>query len=354
MVYLALRRVLALVVLRFRSREFKELEIVVLRHELEILRRQTGRPRLRPADRAFLAAAGRVLPRCRWGSLFVTPDTLMRWHRQLVARRSTRSHRSVGRPPIAREIRELVLRLARENPTWGYQRIAGEMTGLGFTVSATTVGGLIRTVRLGPAGERAPLTWRRFVRAQAATLIACDFFTVDTVRSTRLYVLFFIELSSRRVYLAGCSQNPTGAWAAQHARNWTFTLSERAGQPLRFLIRDRDAKFTRAFDEVFDSEGIKVIRTPMRAPTANAVAERFVGTVRRECLDWILIISRRQLERVLRAYVERYNDHRPHRSLGLAAPQPRPTLRHNTPPELEHVRRRDRLGGLIHEYSVAA
>jgi putative transposase len=189
MVYLALRRVLALVVLRFRSREFKELEIVVLRHELEILRRQTGRPRLRPADRAFLAAAGRVLPRCRWGSLFVTPDTLMRWHRQLVARRWTCSHRSVGRPPIAREIRELVLRLARENPTWGYQRIAGEMTGLGFTVSATTVGGLIRTVRLGPAGERAPLTWRRFVRAQAASLIACDFFTVDTVRLTRLYVL---------------------------------------------------------------------------------------------------------------------------------------------------------------------
>jgi putative transposase len=163
-----------------------------------------------------------------------------------------------------------------------------------------------------------------------------------------------IELSSRRVYLAGCSQNPTGAWAAQQARNWIFSLSERAGQPLRFLISDRDAKFTRAFDEVFHSEGIKVIRTPMRAPTANAFAERFVGTVRRECLDWILIISRRQLERVLRAYVEHYNDHRPHRSLGLAPPQPRPTLRHNAPPELEHVRRRDRLGGLIHEYSVAA
>jgi hypothetical protein len=151
--YLALRRGLALVLLRFGSRAFKELEIVVLRHELEILRRQTGRPRLRPADRAFLAVAGRVLPRCRWGSLFVTPDTLRRWHRQLVARRWTCSHRSVGRPPIAREIRELVLRLARENPTWGYQRIAGEMTGLGFTVSATTVGGLMRTVRLGPAGD---------------------------------------------------------------------------------------------------------------------------------------------------------------------------------------------------------
>jgi putative transposase len=353
MVYLALRRVLALVVLRFRSREFKELEIVVLRHELEILRRQTGRPRLRPADRAFLAAAGRVLPRCRWGSLFVTPDTLMRWHRQLVARRWTCSHRSVGRPPIAREIRELVLRLARENPTWGYQRIAGEMTGLGFTVSATTVGGLIRTVRPGPAGERAPLTWRRFVRAQAASLIACDFFTVDTVRSTRLYVLFFIELGSRRVHLAGCTQNPNGAWAAQQARELAWSLAERAS-PLRFVIRDRDTKFNGAFDEVFRSEGIAIIKTPIRAPKANAYAERFVGTVRRECLDWILIINRRQLERVLGVYVDHYNRHRPHRSLGLVPPQPRPRTRPGAPPESVHVQRRDRLGGLIHEYSAAA
>src|SRR6266508_3509889 len=231
------------------------------------LRRQTGRPRLRPADRAFLAAAGRVLPRCRWGSLFVTPDTLMRRHRQLVARRWTCSHRSVGRPPIAREIRELVLRLARENPTWGYQRIAGELTGLGFTVSATTVGGLIRTVRLGPAGERAPLTWRRFVRAHAASLIACDFFTVDTVRSTRLYVLFFIELGSRRVHLAGCTQNPNGASTAQQARQPAWSLAERAS-PLRFLIRDRDTKFNGAFDEVFRSEGIEIIKTPIRAPKA--------------------------------------------------------------------------------------
>lgn len=352
-VYLALRRVLALVVLRCRSREFKDLEIVVLRHELEILRRQTRRPRLRPADRVFLAAAGRVLPRCRWGSLFVTPGTLMHWNRELVARRWTYSHRSVGRPPIAREIRELVLRLARENPSWGYQRIVGEVAGLGFSVSATTVRELIRAAGLGPAGERAPLSWRKFVRAQAASLIACDFFTVDTVRSTRLYVLFFIELSSRRVHLAGCTRNPNGAWVAQQARQLSWSLAER-GSPLRFLIRDRDTKFNGAFDEVFRSEGIRIIKTPVRAPKANAYAERFVGTVRRECIDWVLIVNRRQLERVLRVYVDHYNSHRPHRSLGLVPPQPRPTGQPSGLPDLAHLRRRDRLGGLIHEYSAAA
>jgi hypothetical protein len=282
LVYLALRRVLALVVLRFRSGEFKELEIVVLRHELEILRRQTGRPRLRPADRVFLAAAGRVLPRCRWGSLFVAPDTLLRWHRQLVARRWMYTHAGVGRPAIAREVREPVLRLARENPSWGYQRIAGEMAGLGFTVSATTARGLVRVAGLGPAGERAPLSWRTFVRAQAASLVACDFFTVDTVRSTRLYVLFFIELGTRRVHLAGCTENPDAAWTAQQARQFGWSHAERAS-PVRFLIRDHDSKFSGAFDEVFRSEGIAILKTPIQAPKANAYAERFVGTVRREC-----------------------------------------------------------------------
>jgi transposase InsO family protein len=255
----------------------------------------------------------------------------------------------VGRPPVAREIRELVLGLARENPTWGYQRIAGEMTRLRCTVSATTVGGLIRTVRLGPAGERAALTWRGFVRAQAASLIACDFFTVDTVGSTRLYVLFFIELGSRRVHLAGCTQNPNGAWAAQQA----WSLAERAS-PLRCLIRDRDTKFNRAFDEVFRSEGIDIVKTPIQAPKANAYAERFVGTVRRERLDWIVIINRRQLERALGVCVDHDNRHRPHRGLGLVAPRPRPHTRPGAPPESVHVQQLDPLGGLIHECSAAA
>jgi hypothetical protein len=198
LLYLALRRILALVLLGCRSQEFKELEILVLRHELAILRRQVRRPALRPSDRAFLAAASRLLPRPRWNSFFVTPESLLRWHRRLVARRWTYPTRSSGRPSVGGEVRELVLRIARENPRWGYQCIAGEIAGLGISVSATTVRKLLREAGLGPAGKRARLTWREFLRSQAASMFACDFFTVDTVGMRRLYVLFFIELESRR------------------------------------------------------------------------------------------------------------------------------------------------------------
>jgi transposase InsO family protein len=349
---IALRRLLQLVALCCRSRDFKELEIVVLRHELAILRRRVGRPILRPADRAFLAAASRLIPRRRWSSFFVTPDTLLRWHRRLVARRWTYPGRSPGRPSVGAEVRALVLRLARENRCWAYQRIAGELAGLGISISATTVRKLMRDAGLGPAGERTGLTWREFLHSQAASMLACDFFTVDTVRMRRLYVLFFIELKSRRVHLVGCTENPNGAWVAQQARNLVWSLTERPS-PLRFLIHDRDSKLTAAFDEVFRTEGISIIRTPVKAPKANAFAERFVGTVRRECLDWVLIFGRRQLERTLRTYVRHYNGHRPHRGLGLVPPQlgPLPRL---APAHPGRVRRRDQLGGLIHEYSVAA
>jgi putative transposase len=351
--YLALRRVLRVVVLRLRSDEFKELEIVVLRHELAVLRRQAGQPELRPADRVFLAAASRLLPRASWRPFVVTPATLLRWHRRLVTRRWTYPGR-VGRPPIRREIRELVLRLARENPRWGYQRIAGELQGLGFAASATTVRKLLRQAGLGPAGERAGLSWREFLRAQAHRMIAVDFFTVETVCLRRIYVLFFIELGSRRVHLAGCTANPDGAWVTQQARQLAWALPERSA-PLRFLIRDRDSKFTRSFDSVFESEGLEVIRTPVRAPKANAIAERFVRTARAECLDWLLILSRRHLERMLRVFVDHYNGHRPHRSLDLGPPDPgTPMLRPVATSRSDQVERRDRLGGLIHEYSLAA
>jgi transposase InsO family protein len=353
LIYLVLRRILALVLLGCRSQEFKELEIVVLRHELAILRRQAGRPALRPADRAFLAAASRILPRTRWSSFFVTPDTLLRWHRQMVTRRWTYPRRRPGRPAVGGEVRELVLRVARENRRWGYQRIAGELAGLGIRVSATTVRKLLRDAGLGPAGERGGLSWREFLRNQAASMLACDFFTVDTVGMRRLYVLFFIELGSRRVHVSGCTANPSGVWVAQQARNLTWSLNERAS-PLRFLIHDRDSKLTDAFDQVFRTEGISIIRTPVKAPKANAFAERFVGTVRRECLDWMLIVGRRQLEHTLRIYVQHYNRHRPHRGLGLVPPQPRPDLGVVAPQRLDHVRRRDRLGGLVREYSLAA
>lgn len=185
-------------------------------------------------------------------------------------------------------------------------------------------------------------------------MIACDFFTVDTLWLRRLYVLFFIELGSRRVYLAGCTERPRGSWVAQQARQLAWSLTERA-TPLRFLIRDRDSKYTVVFDQVFRSEGVEVIRTPVRAPQANAYAERFVGTARRECLDWILILGRSHLDRILRVYVDHYNHHRPHRALGLVPPEPRrPALRPVSASSEPHLRRRDRLGGLIHEYQLAA
>jgi putative transposase len=219
--YLVLRCVLQLASLRPRSEEFKELEIVVLRHELAVLRRQAGLPRLTPADRILLAAASRLLPRSRWRSFLVTPTTLLRWHRRLIARRWTCGGRN-GRPPIGGETGALVLRLARENPRWGYQRIAGELRGLGITVSATTVRKILRQAGLGAVGERAGLSWRAFLRAQAESMIAVDFFAVETISLQRLYVLFFIELRSRRVHLAGCTANPTGAWATQQARQFAW------------------------------------------------------------------------------------------------------------------------------------
>jgi Integrase core domain. len=301
--YLALRRLIELVALRPRSSRFKELEIVVLRHELTILRRQVSRPSLRPADRVFLAAASRLLPRWRWPSFFVTPETLLLWHRRLVARRWSYPHRRPGRPRISAEVRALVLRLARENARWGYRRITGELAGLGFSVSATSVRKLLIESGLGPVGKRGGLSWREFIRHQAQSMIACDFFTVDTVALRRIYVLFFIEVSSRRVHLAGLTENPDGAWVAQQARNLAWGLQERE-RPLRFLLRDNDAKFSGAFDEVFRAEGVEVIRTPVEAPKANAIAERFVGTARRECLDWILVANRRHLERVLRSFLD--------------------------------------------------
>jgi putative transposase len=346
-------RVMALVLLCSRSSDFKELEIVVLRHELAVLRRQVTRPALRPADRAFLAAASRLLPRTRWRSFFVTPETLLAWHRRLLAQHWTYPGRRPGRPKVSQEVRELVVRLARENPRWGYERIAGELQGLGVQVAPTSVRRILAAAGLGPAGARDALSWREFIRGQAQSMIACDFFTVDTISLRRIYVLFFIELSTRRVHLAGMSESPDGVWTAQQARNFVFSLPER-DRPPAFLVRDNDGKFTRAFDAAFNAEGIRVIHTPVRAPKANATCERFVGTVRRECLDWILIANHRHLQRVLAEFIGHYNGHRPHRALGLAPPEPRRPAPPREPPRSVAVHRHDRLGGLIHEYSIAA
>ena len=258
------------------------------------------------------------------------------------------AQRSAGRPPVERRVRELVLRLARENPRWGYPRIAGELLKLGVHVSPSTVRRLLLAAGLKPAPRRNGPSWREFLRQQATSVLACDFFTVETITLRRYYVLFFIELGSRRVHLAGCTTNPTGAWVTQQARNLSFTgVLERT----RFLIHDRDSKFSANFDEVFGNEGIKVIHTPVRAPRANAYAERFVRTVRAECLDWLLILGRRHLEHVLRRYVTHYNAERPHRALALRTPT---GYDKHDRPAANTIERRDLLGGLIHEYRAAA
>ena len=351
--YWLFRHLLGLAVLRCRSDAANEVEILVLRHELAVLRRQVARPNCRPADRVFLTALGRMLPRDRWGSMFVRPETIRRWHRSLLARRWTYPHRRPGRPATDAGIRVLILRLAHENPGWGYRRIQGELTGLGVRIAASTVWSILQQAGIDPAPRRSSETWRQFLRVQASGIVACDFFTVETVLFRRLYALVFIELSTRQVYLAGITANPTREWATQQARNIVATFVERT-EPIRFLIHDRDSKFQAAFDEVFRSESIRTIRTPVRAPRANAFIERWIGTARRECLDRILIVNRRHLERVLPAYIGHYNRHRPHRSLAQRPPSQLLPPVSETIAALDCIRRRDVLGGLIHEYKAAA
>src|SRR5664280_1712931 len=326
----------------------KDLEILVLRHQLRVLERTAGRPKLRVIDRILLAAASRVIPRDRWVAFLVTPATLLRWHRELVRRKWT--YRRIGRPGrplIDPEVRALILRPARENPRWGCVRIEGELRKLGIRVGATTIRNLLRTTRLGPAPRRTGPSWTEFLRAQADGIIACDFFTVETAWLRTLYILVFIELGSRRIHLSPATAHPESAWVTQQALNLVMDLDGHS-PAIRFLIRDRDAKFSRSFDAVVRSEGARVIVTPIQAPNANAHAERVIETIRAECLDWTLILGRRHLDRTLRTYVEHDNRGRPHRAIRLATPLG--VARVPVPVSPRDARRRDLLGGLIHEY----
>jgi transposase InsO family protein len=248
------------------------------------------------------------------------------------------------------ELVDLILRLGRENRSWGCVRIQGELRKLGIRVSATLVRRVLRRSGLGPAPPGGP-TWAEFLRSQAHGVLATDFFTVDTVGFTQLYVLFVVELSTRQVHILGVTERPTGAFVTQVARNFMGDLADR-GRSIRFLIRDRDTKFTASFDEVFRSEGIRVIKTPVRSPRANAFAERWVRTVRTECLDRMLILGGGHLERVLGEYVGHYNRQRPHRGIDLGIPTPDRTL--ETPPPSVNIVRHDVLGGIIHEYHPVA
>ena len=248
-------------------------------------------------------------------------------------------------------MRALVLEMARDNPSWGYRRIHGELAGLGHKLAPSTVWQILKDAGIDPAPLRAGLTWRTFLDAQAKTILAIDFFHVDTVFLRRLYVLFFIEHGTRRVHLAGITAYPTGEWVTQQVRNLLMSLEDHA-DGFRFLIRDRDAKFTDAFDAVLTAAGIRVITTPVQAPRANAIAERWIASARRECLDRMLITSERHLRLVLDEYTDHYNSHRPHRALQQHPPAGRP---HPPAPGANvRVQRRDRLGGLIREYSQVA
>jgi putative transposase len=345
LLYLILRRVLGI---GRSAKGERDIELLVLRHQVKVLQRQVKRPTLRRSDRLLLAAASRRLSRTLWSVFMVRPDTLLRWHRDLVRRKWTFKRRASGRPPLDPETVDLVVRFGKENPRWGYQRIRGELLKLGIKVSATTVRSVLLRHGLEPAPRRAGPTWPEFLRAQAAGILACDFFTIETITLRTLYVLFFIELATRRVHVVGATAHPDSAWVNQQARN--LAIDDRL-ENVRFLLRDRDSKFPGSFDAVFETDGVRVVRTPIRAPRANAFAERFVRTVRSECLDHVLVYGRGHLEAVLRTYVAHYIRERPRRGLALATPLGRVVP---VRPSISTVERRSVLGGLIHEYRWAA
>ena len=351
LIYLVFSKLVSWMVLRTRSDTAKEIEILVLRHQLAVLQRRSPRPRISWPDRAVLAALTRLLPTRRRRGLLVTPATILRWHQRLVSRRWTTQPARPGRPAIPAGLRRLAVRLATENPTWGYRRVHGELASLGYQIGASTIWTILHSAGIDPSSRRNGPSWTDFRRAQAHGILACDLFHVDTITLHRLYAFFVIEHATRRVHILGVTAHPTGAWLTQLARNLTMDLED-AGQRFRFLIRDRDAKFTAPFDAVFTANHMQIIKSPVRAPRANAIAERFVGTLRRELLDRVLIINRQHATTVLHTFEQHYNDHRPHRTLGQAAPlQPLPD---RTRTEINTVRRRNRLGGLLHEYQQVA
>jgi putative transposase len=351
LLYLIFARLCGWLVLLGGSPASKDVELLVLRHEVAVLRRANPRPRLDWADRAVLTALIRYLPRVLRAHRLVTPGTILRWHRRLVSKKWTYPSWT-GRPRVSTEIAALIERFATENRGWGYQRIQGELLKLGHRVSASTIRRVLKALKIPPAPKRrTDTTWRQFLRAQATTMLATDFFHVDcAVTLRRLYCLFVMEAGSRYVHVLGVTANPDGPWTVQQIRNLLMDLGDRAAE-FRFLVRDRAGQFTESFDAALASAGIETVKIPPRSLRANAYAERFVLTARTEVSDRMLIFGQRHLRLILAEYEAHYNGRRPHRSRQLRPPRPDYSTADLSQ---RRIKRRPILGGLINEYERAA
>ncbi|WP_189220823.1 MULTISPECIES: integrase core domain-containing protein [Streptomyces] len=357
LLYRVVRRLLSVLSVLLRRDTANDAELLVLRHENAVLRRQIAGPvRYEPADRFWLAALSGLIPRRRWREVFpVTPGTLLPWHRRFVAAKwDYTARRRTGRPPTRGAIKTLVLRLAQENPRWGHRRIQGEMARLGHRIAASTVRGILNAADVDPAPRRAGPSWREFLAAQAEGIIAADFFHLDTALGTRLYALVFLEHGTRRLPITGVTAQPTREWAVQQARNLAADLGVRM-ESLRFLLRDRDGKYGAAFDTVFEAEELEVILSAPRVPRMNAHCERIIGSIRREMLDHVLIVNEVHARQVLAAYRRHYNAHRPHQARQQLPPdakeRPDATV-HDL--DARRVLRTRILGGVINEYCYIA
>ena len=338
------------------SEQDKDLEIVVLRQQLAILQRKQDKP-IRPnrAEKMTLAilttklkdVTQRPARQLRDIIRIFQPETVLGWHHQLVRRKWSYNRKNKGgRPRIDQELEELIVRLARENPRWGYGKIHGELIKLGYRVPRTTVQNVLKRHNIEPAPVRCgSIGWHYLMNHYKEQILACDFFTVETIRLQTIYVFFFIELGSRQVHLAGVTTNPNQFWVTQQARQIVWELDAR-DLPLRFLIRDNDSKFTDDFDTIFRSESMIVIPTPFRAPNANAHAERWIRTVREECLDHILVLNETHLWRVIAEFInDYYNTARPHQGIEQRSPIP-----YGKPQHTGSIQRRKVLGGIINDY----
>jgi transposase InsO family protein len=351
LLYLIFVRVCGWLVLLGRSSASKDAELLVLRHEIAVLRRTSPRPRIDWADRAVLAALIRLLPASLRAHRLVTPGTILRWHRRLITRQWTYPHKT-GRPPVSAEITALIERLATENNARGYQRIQGELLKIGHRVSAAAIRRILKALKipLHPDGTPTRPGGTSCTHRQPR----CSrpvFFHVDCALTLqRLYCLFVIETGSRYVHILGITASPDGPWTTQQARNLLMDLGDRATD-FRYLVRDRAGQFTDAFDTVLAAAGIEAVKIPPRSPRANAYAERFVLTARTEVTDRMLIFGERHLRTVLARYETHYNGRRPHRSRQLRPPRPDHPAADLS---LQRIKRRPILGGLINEYERAA